>query len=1223
MSTKVFEQAWERMGNGWPLDEIYREGLKRGMRAQFWFEWALARPGRELFERSEFFLQMCEDEDVWSEREPEEFAALIVKVKEGAPADSSRGYYWPRGSGVDADVGYMVRTIMQVVPCWLNMGLFEAHGDLQAVTDYIRWEKGALDLDELSDDVLAMLAYSWLIDEGFKALNEAPEFLTSGAWNGAVRGALSRVDSKQLVWSRAKAFQDAPDASRVLELAESFRLDVDEIERSEASVRELFEPHVEALPALLAAQVAESNDFFRNYAQHFMVLVLADMYAKREVTRPPALHKLVLECVEYTCRPALFPLLRGALHVHAEGVDEALERAAGRWFFNFALELTDFASSPQPIWRAVIAHAARDFKGHTHNGRGYVKNLGLIDDVFFCETLHALWKDEPLSRESALLMFNVLDAQQEAGAAVAEFYVLALEHKSKPVREHARKAILAIGARARPVLEAHKDAKKKAVRECCQEALAVLDSAKPGDVLSESELAVRGRKLERLELLEKRHDKLDAFMNEIMDDCMPWFEVMMEMYVSRPLEYQVQGMVSQCVTYVQQHQPQPAVWVAYVSALAQIDKKMRGMWKRMLIRTLATHMPDALLEEVFAPALSGRVGSLAEMLYTYYFERSSAPDIGVLIAGLQQTSKPARQVACDHATQMMAKASAEQASTLLTSLSPLLTSKQKHARELTARLFALATTEQLAPYVDVLTKARDKERSADALNAFDAVLSAAGQADDALEVNPGGEDASDASWSDAQALLESQRARKVPSFINLEALPDLCWAETGAPISEKALKGLLTTLRQEGPDSQDDVARRVRPCLDDASAHAFSIALKDQWMHTGSKPAHKWAPYQQGIFVTEERLNEFGPHLANWVSAGRHHWAKWYMDVLARHGSQTGKSWVVHWALNAEHRSLHEHATHLVEQLATQAGVTPGALRLSANLYIAQDAYEASFPTTLWEQEPKATLDGGEVIEFVLDARGEFMIKRANDKLQKSLPKGASADIKAQFKSLRDRVKHIDRAATRHLEECMISGRPWSKQAFETYCVQNPVIARLSDRLLFILEGGELFHIHEGDIIDVEWEPRILPEDQTIRIAHMFDLEGKNVDKWLAHMGEGDVVQPFAQLDRAFFKYGEEPEVGEVSLATLAGRLLDGGWRHAAAEDAGMVYEALKIWPGRGVRVTISHDGIYAGNPGMYRESTAVHISEFVDLMGTRIDPKDVDPIGYSETWVALCELTR
>jgi hypothetical protein len=447
----------------------------------------------------------------------------------------------------------------------------------------------------------------------------------------------------------------------------------------------------------------------------------------------------------------------------------------------------------------------------------------------------------------------------------------------------------------------------------------------------------------------------------------------------------------------------------------------------------------------------------------------------------------------------------------------------------------------------------------------------------------------------------------------------LLW-KSGKKLEGKVLLGLLSRLALEGPDHIDEVARAIRPHLDDDSANAFSIALKDQWASSGGKAAEKWCIYQQGIMANEARMSDFAPRLDEAVSSGMHHLAGWYIDVMERHGSMDAKSWVGYWAMNSERRSLRESAWAAVSRLAAESKLDATSFLATVNTYVADDIADRRVPKLGFENGNIQVDLGGSPGELQVDAGLGLRVRDEKQKILKSVPKGASEEVKTQFKDLKKHLKSIANDAESRFEFAMVSGRPWSLEAFKKDIVSHPILGLFVAGLIFRTDKGEVFRVVDSELVDAEWNPIKLAKDSVIRVAHRMDLKPADIKVWGAQLGEAEITQPFEQLNRPLFAKDGKPEFGLVMPGTMAGRLRRMGWRNDSAEDAGMVYGASKLYAGRGVRARFSHGGIYAGDSSWGSDEITVDGFYFEDLRGESIDDKDVDPIAYSE---AIYDLTR
>lgn len=1226
----LFSSVLEKFNHGWELYEVYRDKLKKDMREEFWFEWFPQQTGDDVLGAGDALQQMFGDASFWASQDDGTLEKILINVHDVWARTPERRYPWGVNREVFFCLAHSIKNIVHHDPARFSQGAFDEHPQLATLLEFFKWEQGKIPFDALEEPTLEIITTHWITNTSTYDMRGRAE-LTSPAF-------IERLTARLATFSR-----DYPDEhiswSNVGHLLEHLEPEVELTLGTRLTFSSCTDQQIHDIVRGIATRGFPDNlDLFvaRHhsaqerglYPVSWMSLVMAELCVAHDLPFPKGLEEMLLEVVARSNALQLKLFQELVTTRPLAGLAERLEGQIARWRGSALLHLIEFVHEP----REVLAQILAAFWGYSS-----LSKYDLAHDSSLCLDLRKLprealveealelWRQDAPPREQAQILLDAVS--RDHTSREAPLYLLAMHHKSKPVRELAERLITDLGLEARSIVEQGKDSKKKSVRTFCSKLLESLDAMPAEELPSDEELEAHARRVEAIRPIMRDHKKAAEFFNARRDEPMAWIHATLEVYAQQTYAYAANEVLRAAIdAYSDDGARTEEIWRAVLATMASYAHKLKKYELRYGLLVLDQIKPKRLLAEELPKLLLHASGTYAPELFKRYLKHAKHdPDRRVLLAGLTHKSKVIRDLISEEIEALLTKGPKEARPELVNTLVEALQSRSKSAREVAARALSRVDADLLTPHQEELQKAHDSERSVDVQLLLAPMLSTLGVgegADDSAAASAAPEELSN--WEAAQELLESMKSRKTPKFIDLQALPALRWSDGETALSDSALATLLTTLRQEGPDTQDPVARQVRPFLDDDSAHNFSVALKDQWKNAGSSASHKWAVYQQAILVKEERLDEFGPHLANWVSYGKHHWAKWYLDILARHGSMRGESWLVHWALNAEHRSLHEHANHLVEELASARGITPGELHASVNLYILEDAFEQDFKV---DASPYASglLADGEELTFAYDfEKSKAIVERASGKTQKSLPRDTPPDTKEKFKRFGKLYTYSDERIRAYLEQCMISGRSWSVERFEAFFLEHPFVKFYADKLLFMLGDGEtFFHVHEGDLIDVDWEPLKLAEDATINIAHVHDLKGKNVDKWLAHMGEGDVIQPFAQLDRPFYEVGSEPEVPEISLATLAGRLNAQGWRSGRAEDAGMIYEASKIMPGRNVKVIIDHHGIYAGNPGMYREQTPVRVQSFHDLQGNSLDPQQVDPIAYSETWLSLTELTR
>ncbi|MCA9609163.1 MAG: DUF4132 domain-containing protein [Myxococcales bacterium] len=173
------------------------------------------------------------------------------------------------------------------------------------------------------------------------------------------------------------------------------------------------------------------------------------------------------------------------------------------------------------------------------------------------------------------------------------------------------------------------------------------------------------------------------------------------------------------------------------------------------------------------------------------------------------------------------------------------------------------------------------------------------------------------------------------------------------------------------------------------------------------------------------------------------------------------------------------------------------------------------------------------------------------------------------------------RGLIERLETAMCAARRWSADRWRGLFLEHPAFAAHGRHLLFgtFDDRGQLvatFRVVDGATVDATGAPVAL--SSTVGIAHPVELDDDTIDAYAELL----VTPPFEQLDRPFTRGADQVLAKAFPAAPVAtGELLDAlrreGFVDAPAEDAGMVYQAHRNLGG-GYRLTVSHDGFYAGN---------------------------------------------
>jgi len=1043
---------------------------------------------------------------------------------------------------------------------------------------------------EMPESCLPVLARAWYghYDDWF--FNPYKTLMESPAFEEQKRLVLTHPELTIREWKKIKELVPSLSVDEAVNIARG--LDFNEFMQP---MIEILERHGEAILEPMTRFVLEYENAYVVGAHAGVVSILCQRMGKP--VPPEVMARMSLLPQQYYAN--LVPYIREALAIVPQSTladwIQAAAKTAPTSVAGSLISLVDDTSFHHDVTKTLVEKVTKD------NGEGIANNLALNGTLVVGPLIEA-WDDKLPALEAEV----IVKALQKVGSPLAaQTFVAALGHSSKGVRAVAEIGLADLGANAKDALEAGAKSKKKAVREFCVEALGRLQSAPATPAL---EIDENTRATMRAELLVVSGDSYPArdkmwADNEASIKASPvvWATVAAEYCLEKSKDYRHR----MGLHFIFEKAPTTDVLRVYLETIMRGDFGSKYGSDEFINRLTGRHGSGSLPENfdtVLLEVLRGPSGPNRTELLQVYLEKAKQVDAEFTVLLLSESSKTVRELAVQRLIEL--------GDSVIKDVAEQLSSKKKDTRKAAADVLAsLKPTAQKAQ----IEKALKSEKTAEVVASLEKALQAAGGEVKGFEV------AADASVADLEKLLESQPSKKMPKFLNVETLPPLLF-KSGATLEGNALLGLLSRLALEGPDHIDDVARAIRPHLDDKSANAFSISLKDKWASAGGKAADKWCVYQQAILANEERMSDFAPGLDEAVSAGMHHLVGWYVDVLERHGSDDAKSWVGYWAMNAERRSLRDAAWAAIERLAAAASLSQTAFLATVNTYVADDIADRKVPTLGFENGNLRVDLGGREGEFQVDAGLGLRVRDETQKILKSVPKSAPESVKTHFKDLKKRLKSIANEAEQRFEFAMVSGRPWSLAAFKRDIVSHPILRLFVAGLVFRTDKKELFRVVDAELVDAQWNPIDLPKNAVIRVAHRMDLSAADIKAWGVQLGEAEITQPFEQLNRPVFAKTAKSEFGAVQPGTLAGRLRRMGWRNDSAEDAGMIYGASKLFAGCGVRARCSHGGIYAGDPSWGSEAITIDGFYFEDLRGESINDKDVDPIAYSE---AIYDLTR
>lgn len=206
------------------------------------------------------------------------------------------------------------------------------------------------------------------------------------------------------------------------------------------------------------------------------------------------------------------------------------------------------------------------------------------------------------------------------------------------------------------------------------------------------------------------------------------------------------------------------------------------------------------------------------------------------------------------------------------------------------------------------------------------------------------------------------------------------------------------------------------------------------------------------------------------------------------------------------------------------------------------------------------------------------------------------------------------------LEDAMIRGSRWSRQAWETLIASSAPVRTAATRLVWTATSDrDQVHFRvspEGERLDVGDEPFEPDEEATISLCHTLDFDEAEIEAWGRLFGDYDVIALFAQFDRtvasppdSWLQRDAVPLHRGVAHTPTYAHFLHEGWLPRSKGSRSYFDRAL--------------DGGVVATVSWHPSDERAHLIElyFATTAGQPLLIGAVPPSAYSEALLTLSEL--
>ena len=215
-----------------------------------------------------------------------------------------------------------------------------------------------------------------------------------------------------------------------------------------------------------------------------------------------------------------------------------------------------------------------------------------------------------------------------------------------------------------------------------------------------------------------------------------------------------------------------------------------------------------------------------------------------------------------------------------------------------------------------------------------------------------------------------------------------------------------------------------------------------------------------------------------------------------------------------------------------------------------------------------------------------------DNKIRKSLPKGATKELKDELKVVQKEIREVNRAQKEKLEQYMVLERRWSWEDWEKFYLMNPVMFIYASTLVWGVFDDKntlvkLFYVDEdASLLDIEDDDVEITANHKIGIIHPLRTTKDTLTSWTDMFYELEIVQPFNQLNRASFKVEEafkkDDNISKYNglQAAKGGRAVQGyfekrGWRKEVSD--GGCFDLVKTFKQEDMYAFLNVQGLCVG----------------------------------------------
>lgn len=358
------------------------------------------------------------------------------------------------------------------------------------------------------------------------------------------------------------------------------------------------------------------------------------------------------------------------------------------------------------------------------------------------------------------------------------------------------------------------------------------------------------------------------------------------------------------------------------------------------------------------------------------------------------------------------------------------------------------------------------------------------------------------------------------------------------------------------------VCDKIRTILGDAQINPIAQEFYNVWLKNAAEAKYKNILLPYAVSATAGQVTELKRQIDTWTDSSRGALAAFAVSALSLNDNDITLLIIDGISKKYKNKQVRSAADNAMQQAAENLGLTKEQLgdRIVPNLGFSKQREQIfDFGT----RQFKAVL-GQDLAVGIYDESGKKM---------KNLPKPSAKDdaakaeaASAHMKDLKKQLKTVVKNQKDRLENAVITGRRWTREAWEKLFIENPVMNGFAIGLIWEeLDQqntlvGTFRYMEDGTFNSPEEEEYTLQENSKIVLLNPIDISEELRETWKQQLEDYEIIQPITQLEMPVYHLPENQKDAQnidifngkkVYFGTIRGAMDKYGWQRTSIVDGG------------------------------------------------------------------------